>query len=55
MFEGNLIYLAAAYAVFLGGLALYAASLALRRRNLARDERTLEQIARETRDEGRNS
>ncbi len=53
--EGNLIYLVAAYAVFLGGLALYVISLAVRRRNLERDARALEEMAREIRNETRNT
>ncbi|MCS7060798.1 MAG: hypothetical protein RMN25_06485 [Anaerolineae bacterium] len=55
MLEGNLIYLAAAYVVFVGGIVLYAASLAWRRRNLERDERKLEEIARDMKDERRNT
>ena len=51
MLTGNIIYLIAAYVVFLGGLGLYAGSLALRRRNLERDERMLEQIAQQLKEE----
>lgn len=55
LFEGNLIYLVAAYVVFLGGLALYVISLAVRRRSIERDERALEQMAREIKDETSNT
>ncbi len=53
--EGNLIYLVAAYVVFLGGLALYLISLAVRRHNLEREARALEQMAREIRNETHNT
>ncbi|MGQ9816303.1 MAG: hypothetical protein ACUVR3_14430 [Candidatus Roseilinea sp.] len=52
LFEGNLIYLFAAYVVFLGGIALYLVSLFLRQRNLERQAHALEKIAREIKDEG---
>lgn len=44
MSSNNLIYLFLGYGVFLGGVALYLLSLALRRRALSRDEQTLQQI-----------
>jgi membrane protein YqaA with SNARE-associated domain len=49
--EKNSIYLIAGYAVFLGGIATYLLSLLLRRRNLKRDEESLEQIAEQVRQE----
>jgi hypothetical protein len=42
--EKNSIYLIAGYAVFLGGIAIYLLSLAVRRRNLRRDEELLTEI-----------
>jgi len=49
----NLIYLALGYAVFLGGIGLYALSLWIRRRNLARDAQRLEHIEKQLADEAR--
>jgi hypothetical protein len=39
--DKNAVYLFTAYGVFLGGLAVYCISLALRRRKLDRDEREI--------------
>ncbi len=51
----NLVYLALGYAVFLGGMALYALSLFVRRRNVERDERLMSQIEKQMADEARAS
>ncbi|BCX05170.1 MAG: hypothetical protein KatS3mg053_3108 [Candidatus Roseilinea sp.] len=48
--DKNAVYLFTAYGVFLGGLAVYLASLWLRRRNLDRDEELLRQIEEEERE-----
>lgn len=48
--DKNAVYLFTAYGVFLGGLAVYLASLWLRRRNLDRDEELLQQIEEEERE-----
>ncbi len=45
--DKNAGYLMAAYAVFIGGLLLYIASLIIRKRNLDRDEALIEQIEAE--------
>jgi hypothetical protein len=47
--DKNAVYLFTAYGVFLGGLAIYFASLWLRSRNLERDEQILQQIEEEER------
>jgi hypothetical protein len=49
----NLIYLALGYTVFLGGIALYALSLWVRRRNLSRDEQRLERVEKQLAEEAR--
>jgi len=49
--EKNSIYLIAGYIVFLGGIGVYLLSLALRRRNLRRDEELLDQITQQLKDE----
>lgn len=45
--DKNAGYLIAAYIVFIGGLLLYLVSLAIRKRNLDRDESLVEQIEAE--------
>ena len=45
--DKNAGYLIAAYIVFIGGLLLYIISLAIRKRNLERDEALVEQIEAE--------
>ncbi len=45
--DKNAVYLMTAYAVFIGGLLLYIASLIIRKRNLDRDEALVEQIEAE--------
>lgn len=47
--DKNAIYLFTAYGVFLGGIAIYAVSLWLRRRALDRDEEQLRQAEEEQR------
>jgi len=49
--EKNSIYLIAAYAVFLGSITIYLVSLAIRVRNLRRDEELLQQIAEQLKQE----
>ena len=49
--EKNSIYLIAGYIVFLGGLGIYLLSLAMRRRNLRRDEALLDQITEQIKQE----
>ncbi len=53
--DKNAVYLFTAYGVFLGGLAIYLASLWLRRRSLERDEEVLRQIEEEERRKERQS
>ena len=45
--DKNAGYLIAAYIVFIGGLSIYLVSLAIRKRNLDRDEALVEQIEAE--------
>ena len=45
--DKNAGYLIAAYIVFIGGLLIYLVSLAIRKRNLDRDEALVEQIEAE--------
>ena len=47
--DKNAVYLFTAYGAFLGGLAVYLASLWLRSRSLERDEQILQQIEEEER------
>ncbi|MCL6509404.1 MAG: heme exporter protein CcmD [Anaerolineae bacterium] len=47
--DKNAVYLFTAYGLFLGGLAIYLASLWLRSRSLDRDEEILRQIEEEER------
>lgn len=49
--EKNSIYLIAAYAVFLGSITIYLVSLAIRVRNLKRDEALLQEIAEQLKQE----
>jgi hypothetical protein len=49
--EKNSIYLIAGYVVFLGGITIYLISLALRMRNLKRDEELLQQISEQLKQE----
>ena len=49
--EKNSIYLIAAYVVFLGSITIYLVSLAIRVRNLKRDEELLQQIAEQLKQE----
>jgi len=49
--DSQFIYLLAGYVVFLGGIGLYLLSLALRRRNLQRDEEALRQAAQQIQEE----
>ena len=51
MESDNTLYLFAAYAVFLGGIGLYLASLAVRRRNLQREAETISRIAEQHKEE----
>jgi hypothetical protein len=46
-FDQNATYLFGAYAVFLGGIALYLASLFIRKKNIERDEALIRQIEAE--------
>jgi hypothetical protein len=47
--EKNAIFLLGGYVVFLSGILLYLLSLAIRRRNLDRDERTMAEIREQLR------
>jgi heme exporter protein D len=49
--DKNAPYLLGAYAVFLGGLAIYLVSLVLRKRNIDRDEQVIQQIEAEANQE----
>ena len=49
--EKNSIYLITAYVVFLGSITIYLVSLAIRVRNLKRDEELLQQIAEQLKQE----